>query len=320
MEIYKNVMGYLSRFLPVEDWPDMKIVLEQAISKKPKDWLLPVKACESIGGKCDQAIPAVAAIACMQISIILIDDLLDDDPRGMFNQVGEAATANLAIAFHAAGLEAIAYSNAKLDIKLASLNSLNNMMLTTALGQHLDVQNPEDEAAYWRLVRTKSSPFFGTALYVGALLGGAQAGAADRIRELGCIYGEIIQLHDDLNDTMAIPANPDWTLGRSPLPILYAQIVEHPDKVHFRELRQAIPDPKALVEAQSILIRCGAISFAVDQILCRYQAARKILESIQLIHRTELEGLLEDVVDPVRKIFEFVEDASQSQTSLCSSA
>jgi len=177
------------------------------------------------------------------------------------------------------------------------------MMLKTALGQYMDIQNPEDEAAYWEVVRTKSSPFFGAALNVGALLGGAAPDIAARIERFGCLYGEMIQIHDDLNDTMAVPANPDWTLDRSPLPILYAQTVQYADREKFLELRRALPDPEALKEAQIILIRCGAISYAVHQLILKHKLARELLKKTSSIDITGLEKLLDDVIQPVMKMF-----------------
>jgi geranylgeranyl pyrophosphate synthase len=140
-------------------------------------------------------------------------------------------------------------------------------------------------------------------LHVGALLGGASPEIAAQIEHFGHLYGEMIQIHDDLNDTMAVPANPDWTLGRSPLPILYAQLVKHPEKERFLELRQAITDPDALHEAQNILIRCGAVSYSLDLLLRKYKTAQEILATTPLTHRKGLEGVLEDVINPVKKLF-----------------
>jgi geranylgeranyl pyrophosphate synthase len=126
------------------------------------------------------------------------------------------------------------------------------------------------------------------------------------MEQFGHLYGEMIQIHDDLNDTMAVPANPDWTLDRAPLPILFAQVVNHDDNARFLELRKTIPDPAALTEAQTILIRCGAVSYCIDQILRRHQAAQKILRAMSTHHKEELEDLLDGVVDPVRKLLEAI--------------
>jgi geranylgeranyl pyrophosphate synthase len=240
--------------------------------------------------------------------------LLDADPRGEHQTLGAPAAANLAAAFQAAALEVISQEGKGCNptVKLACWHSLNQMMLTTAFGQYLDVQNPADEAAYWRVVETKSAPFYGAALQIGALAGGASLDIAERLQQLGCLYGEIIQLHDDLNDAMAAPANPDWTLGRSSLPMLFAQSVEHSEQGRFLELRrvlQSMPDPEALAEAQRILIRCGAISYSIYELTRRHQAAQEILNGLKVSQRTGLELLFEDALEPVKKLFATIEVA-----------
>jgi geranylgeranyl pyrophosphate synthase len=303
MDTYEAALDFLMSLPIVQDWSEIQVILKKACGKRPRDWLLPLLACKAVGGSIGQAVPAAAAIACLQISIILVDDLLDADPRGEHHRVGTPATVNLAIAFHAIALDAIARSNAKRAIKLAVLCRLNQMMLTTAFGQHKDVQGPKDEEDYWRIVRTKSSPFFGSALYVGSLMGGITTDKAFQIEQFGNLYGEMIQIHDDLNDTMAAPANPDWRLDRSSLPILFAQVVEHAGKERFLELRQTISDPVALTEAQTILIRCGAVSYCIDQLLRRHQAAQKILDVVSLPRSEGLKDLLNGVVEPVRNLF-----------------
>ncbi|MGH2544935.1 MAG: polyprenyl synthetase family protein [Ardenticatenaceae bacterium] len=304
MDFYSRIVELLADSAPLDEWPEMRSILRRAAGSRPRDWQLPVLAAEAVGGTPRQALPAAAAAACLQISIILIDDLLDDDPRGEYRRMGAAAAANLASAFQAAGLEVLARSPAQPDAILMALQSLDQMLLTTAFGQHQDAQNPADEEDYWRLVENKSSPFYGAVLHVGALLGGATIEIAGQIEKLGRLYGAMIQIHDDLNDTMALPAGPDWILGRSPLPILFAQSVAHPERERFIELRRLVADPAALAEAQMILIRCGAISYCVDRLLRRYLAARDLLASISLAQRAGLETLLETQVTPVRKLFQ----------------
>jgi geranylgeranyl diphosphate synthase type I len=305
MDKYEAVLNLLSNLIVDLSWEELNSALKRFASRRPVDWKLPFISCEAVGGKPEQAVPGAAAIACLQISIILVDDMLDADPRGEYHGIGMAAAANLGVAFQAVGLDAVNHSKAALSIILTASRALNRMIMTTAYGQHLDTQNPGDEAAYWHLVQTKSSPFFGAALYVGALLGGAEAEVAEKIKSLGRIYGEIIQIHDDLQDTMAVPANPDWTLGRSPLPILYAQIVDHPEKERFSQLRWDITDPVALAEAQNILVRCGAVSYSMDQILGRYRKAQKILETTSVYRKEGLQALLDGVIEPVKKLFVF---------------
>jgi len=305
-DLFSTLEERLIDIPPADSWPEMLTLFRTASTKKTHHWRLPAIAYEAVGGDANQAILAVLAIACSHISILLVDDMLDADPRGEYHRIGEGAAVNLASGFQAVGLAAIARGISEPEARLTALCSLNQMALTTALGQHMDVQNPQDVDAYWEIVRTKSSPFFGVALQVGALAGGAPLDTAAQIEQFGRLYGEMVQIHDDLSDAMAAPANADWMLGRASLPILFAQVVDHPDRERFIALREAIPDSDALAEAQTILIRCGAVSYCIDQLLCRVQAAREILANTSFVRpatESRLEGLLAGVVEPVKNLF-----------------
>jgi geranylgeranyl pyrophosphate synthase len=303
VDIFVQTLGVLCASPTVRAWPEMQALLERAAAHRPRSWTLPVLACEAVGGMAEQAVPASAALACLHTSIMLIDDLLDADPRGEHHRLGAPAVANLAAAFQAVSMNTLAQSRAEPAATLLALRSLTLAALTTSLGQHLDTQNPADEAGYWRVVEAKSAPFFGAALQVGALLGGASLETAEQLRGFGQLYGEMIQIHDDLNDALAVPASPEWTLGRPSLPILFAQVVDHPERDRFLALRRAIPDSDALAEAQSILIRCGAISYGAHALLSRYRTAREVLGLMPLVNRSGLEALLESQVRPVRELF-----------------
>jgi geranylgeranyl pyrophosphate synthase len=143
-------------------------------------------------------------------------------------------------------------------------------------------------------------------LQLGALFGEAPFELAEKIKQIGGLYGEMIQIHDDLNDTMAVPANPDWVQGRAPLPILFAKLVDHPERSRFLELCGEVTDENALREAQEILIRCGAVSYCVDQLLRRHQSARDILQGTELARPELIECLLEEVIAPVWKLFDAI--------------
>ena len=303
MDSYQLIVEHWDALNLHSEWSEAHGVLERIAIKEPRDWRLPVLACEAVGGSPDESTPAIAAIAFAQIAIILIDDMLDGDPRGEHHKIGLPAAANLAAAFQCAALDSLACAELDPTIKTTAMGSLNRMLHITAYGQYLDTQNILDEAAYWHVVKNKSAPFFGTALYLGALCGGASLEVAQRITRFGQLYGEMIQIHDDLNDSLAIPANPDWKLGRASLPILFAQTVEHPQRERFWELRQAIADPEALIEAQTILLRSGAISYGIHHLLERHQEGYDLLRMMTLQHKESLESLLEEQVEPIRQLF-----------------
>jgi geranylgeranyl pyrophosphate synthase len=314
MEIYQQITNYINAFQGFSAWPELQMIFNTAASGKPKHWMIPGLACEALGGGIEQAIPGAAAIACLHVSIILIDDMLDEDPRGEHNLFGLPATANMAVAFQSLGLEAIYRSELAPDVKMAALGSLNNMIRRTSFGQYLDTTLTSiDESTYWKIVQSKSSPFFGAALQVGGFCGGASIEVGEQLNRLGGLYGECIQIHDDLNDSLAIPANPDWTGNRAPLPILFAQVVNHPDRDRFLALRREIDDPKKLTEAQAILVRCGAVSYCLDVILAKQKEALSLLNAIPLSNKGILEELFDGLVLPVRRLLNSI-NPNQSQS------
>lgn len=302
MNTHQQVVEFFSSMSLGSGWQEMQTLFRHAASQNPAHWLLPLRACEAVGGNAELALPSVAAVACAHISILLVDDMLDADPRGEYHQIGAPAASNLACAFQAAALTALAQGIQEPASQLQALIRFNEMFLSTAFGQFMDVQALSDEDVYWQVAQTKSSPFFGAALQVGALSGGASLEVAERLNVLGCVYGEMIQVHDDLHDSMEVPANPDWVQRRYPLPILFAALVRHPQQARFLELTHCIAKPGALQEAQEILIKCGAVSYCVDQILKRYQAAQAILNNLPLVNRVPIASLVESVFIPVQNL------------------
>jgi geranylgeranyl pyrophosphate synthase len=160
------------------------------------------------------------------------------------------------------------------------------MLLKTTLGQHWDAQNPCDEESYWRVTRTKSSPYFGTSFFVGAFMSGSPETVATQLGEVGELYGEMIQINDDLNDVLETPANADWLQGRYPLPILFATLVP-----------------------------CGAMSYGIDQLLQRFERVDILLRQIPLADRSWIQELIEGIVAPVQRLLAQVNEGGVTRQS-----
>lgn len=302
MSIHQHAVDYIKDAPIFEQWPEMFQLYKQVAETEPYGWILSTAACYALGGTQEQVLPVVAAYGCLQNAILLIDDLLDEDPRGMHHQYGVGVAANMASAFQALSLQLIFESAYAPVVKSEIIRSLNEMMARLAVGQYWDVKNPGTEEGYWQVVSMKSSPYSAAALEVGALAGGASVEMTRKLKEFGELYGEFMQLNDDLKDVMAVPASTDWSLGRYPLPILFAEKVAHPDRQRFIELRDRVDDPAVLREAQTILIRCGAISYGIEQLLIRYKKSRQVLEGLDLPKTNELKILLEKTVSASRRV------------------
>ena len=258
MTLHEQAIQFIREKNIFIDWPELIDLYVNMANLEPYGWVLGSAACQAVGGRDEQVVPVVAAYGCLQIAIILIDDLLDEDPRGLHHHYGIGQSANRASAYQAAGLRAIMQSEYDEFTKSQIIYRLNEMLGLLAYGQDLDVLNPMTEDGYWEVVRYKSSPYSSAALEAGALAGGADLALVNKIKQIGILYGEFMQIHDDLKDTFVVPANVDWRQGRYPLPLLFAELVDHPDRDLLRTLRSQVDDEEKLIRAQEILVRCGA--------------------------------------------------------------
>jgi geranylgeranyl pyrophosphate synthase len=273
--------------------PELYTVFERAKEQPQSDWRLPLVACEAVGGEPEQAMPLAAAVACLMISILLVDDILDDDPRGEHLRRGTGQAANLALAFEAAAFRLVAQAPVSPARQMAITGSLAHLGLQSAAGQVLDIQNLSGEENYWKVIRTKSTPFYGSALEVGAIAGGATPELARQMYELGVQIGEILQIEDDFTDAFETPANADWLQGRNNLLILYARTADHEQKDRFVEILGQAADPAVLKEAQQILFSSGAVSYVVYLLVKRYQLVREVAGTIPLANPKPLVTILD---------------------------
>ncbi len=174
---------------PIDAWPQALEFVGRAVDGESSVWKYPVAACRAVGGTEEAALPAAAAVFCSVASIRLVDDILDEDPRGDHRVVGAGPVANLALAFQAAGHLLLDDPEIPLEIRPALQASFARMSLATCFGQALDAREIRSEEEYWRVVEGKTPPLFGEALRMGALLGGAPAETAEGLSRLGRILG-----------------------------------------------------------------------------------------------------------------------------------
>lgn len=306
--------------LPAE-WPELGNVWLEITSRERHDWELVAVACtavsagsrQAVGGGWLEAVPAMTAIGLMQQAIILADDLLDDDPRGIHRERGPGYAANMALAFQGASTAVWQRANLPLAVKLRGMNILARCVLDTAVGQWLDTTvTPGSEPDYWRVVRAKSTPFYGAALALGAVVASASASASAgsatdvstspaaepvevALRGWGILLGEAIQVKDDLADAFAVPAAPDWYGGHNLL-ILYATLVG--DAAFARAYPQVRRgDPDALEAAQQALVDCGAVNYVQQWLVRRREEMLPALDAMPLVYPDGLRAVLTAVTD-----------------------
>jgi len=287
----------------ISSWPELTALVERPIPiSGVSAWDYPMIGCDAAGGATELALPASAAIVCALFSIRLVDDLLDEEPQGQYGRIGPGRAANMALALQAAGHRLLETSAAPDRIRTAAHDRLSRMCLLTAHGQDLDSREALTEADYWRSAEAKSCPMFATGLALGALFGGANDSMIDGLSRIGSLMGKLIQIGDDMFDSMATPARADWLRPRNNLAILFALEVEHPGRERLLELIPQNSDPSRLKEAQELLLRCGAISFCVFKFVETARAAQSFIETLPLPNRSPVERLLAVNVEPARRI------------------
>ncbi|HEX3129244.1 MAG TPA: polyprenyl synthetase family protein, partial [Thermoanaerobaculia bacterium] len=267
----------------VAAWPQMLQLMERAMHRDLISvWDHPSAACRAVGGDAEAALPGAAAIFCSLIGIHLVDDMLDNDPKGDYHLMGTGKVANLALAFQAAGHLLLHGADASPRVRAELQASFARMSIGTSYGQDLDTRDLRTEDEYWQTVKAKTPPLFGAAFRIGALLGGATEPVADGLEVVGGLLGCFTQVSDDLSDSLHSPASADWLRRGNNLPILYAMTAEHPARETFLELSARADNPEALAEAQKILLKSGAVSYCTFKMMEIAQEARTVLSRLPL--------------------------------------
>lgn len=305
---YDKVVEIIRSIPEVASWSDFDRLLGRpAPSGIKPSWEYVCHAGGAFGSAWQTGFPGAAAILCLHYSIHLVDDVLDEDPKGLHLSLGLGPTFNLATAFQAAAGVCLSRSNASAAALSMMHSQLHETVIGTGFGQHLDTLDPAGEEEYWRVVGLKTPPLFRCALFLGAVLAGAGEQMARQVSDLGVFLGEIAQINDDLGDALARPATTDWQRSHGSLPILYARLADHPERDRFRDLASRVranpEDSYALEEAQEVLVRSGAVSYCAFRLVKSYRGGIEQLNRLGLPRAESLLELFDYQTRPLRRLF-----------------
>jgi len=304
---FESIKQRVRAVAEVSAWPQMLRLMERVVHRESLSvWDYPSAACVAVGGEAADALPGAAAVFCSLISIHLVDDILDEDPKGDYHRLGTGRAANLGLAFQAAGHLVLDDPGIHPSVRSALHAAFARMSIATAFGQDMDSCELRSEEEYWRTVGTKTPPLFGAAFRMGALLGGAPEPTADALDAFGGILGRFVQVSDDLSDALETPAKADWGRRSNNLPILYAMTADHPEREQFLDLSLRSAEPEALAAAQQILMRSGAVSYCVFKMVEIADEARKVLAGIALRDSEPVERIFTAHLRPLHKMLESV--------------
>ncbi len=276
-----ELLRWLNLLPQSELWPAISSLQQRLVGPRG-DWDLPGLSYAAISGASATEDDGWLPLALLQLSIVLVDDILDQEIDSQLQPYGAGVVANTALAIQALAFQALEQMPLAPEIYRAVSHCLTSMCVQTAYGQQLDVANLVGEENYWRLIRAKSAPFYRASLEVGALIAGADAALTEGVGEFGALLGEVVQILDDQMDALKQPANADWLEGRNNLLIMYALTSDYPEKERFLALRAQVADREALTEAQLILGHCGAVSYALYERVTRLRAMKQLAQNLPL--------------------------------------
>lgn len=298
----KDILALLENLPDLQIWPEIHQIFPDPDAPMRTDWMLPLYSIRALGGNESDAVPLATALACVQMSIILVDDILDDDPRGYHLGMGSGRAANLALALQAAAHLTLKFGSIVPERLPAIADCLQAMAFATAAGQEMDVGTISGEDDYWHLVKAKSTPFYASAFELGAIAAGASSQQCTAISEIGMLFGEIIQLLDDLVDAFEAPAKPDWIRQNNNLVILFSKTANHAERDEFIELLNEIHEPDKLGEAQEICIRSGSVSYCIYQIVSRIDQVKERLNQSNVPIPDPILGLFREQLLPLEHL------------------
>lgn len=252
--------------------------------------LLPVLVTEVLGGDPDKAIPLGAACEMLHNATLVHDDLQDGDlvRRGrmtVWNRYGIPQAINLG--------DAMFYWSVllcqRLDVPAARRESLSRRLLVDTL-QVIDGQEREfalmsdegaDLAGYFRMVEGKTSGLFALPMAGAAELAEAEPSLVDGLAESARHMGVLFQIQDDTLDLYGDKGREivgsDVAEGKRSALVMHS-VEQLPETERQRLLAILDTDRKAtspdmIREALALMEQAGALTFALDEIARRKNAA-----------------------------------------------
>ncbi|NOH01143.1 MAG: hypothetical protein HND47_03790 [Chloroflexi bacterium] len=193
MDIYTRIVDEFSRIPHVKEWEEVQALFRRVAAGKPRHWSAAFARLRSGGRGSGTGGPGgpVGGVSC-HIGIVPGGRHAGRRPARRTPEGGRRRGGEHGVCASIGGGGGGCPLQPGTGGELAAMESVNRMFLATTIGQHWDVNSiVQDEDSYWKIARAKSSPFFGAAFQIGAWMGGASAETADRVAELGKLYGEM---------------------------------------------------------------------------------------------------------------------------------
>ena len=212
-------------------------------------------ACEAVGGRREQAMPAAAALELIHNFSLIHDDIQDGDETRHHRKtlwaiwgIPKALVAGNVLRIIADGaLDGMQTTGVPPRRTLAVANLLTQTYLEMIEGQYLDIsfegQSEVGLQQYLDMIARKTGALIRSSLAIGALVGSPQAAAAESFRASGRALGFIFQVRDDIlgiwgdEESTGKPVGADIRRKKNSFPAVYAMDkAQGGDKRHLLEI------------------------------------------------------------------------------------
>ncbi|HEX7828336.1 MAG TPA: polyprenyl synthetase family protein [Thermoanaerobaculia bacterium] len=263
------------------------LMRERVLRRPPTVFFDYARDAASAFGNANAASAMHAPLAAAIEAIKIIDDIQDDEPQCLASEIGVDAALHVAMDALAWCLELT--SELPLDDAAwrAAAVAIGRGLHETAAGQLLETTLDGGFDEFWSVVDHKTPPLVATALELGALAAGATPDQAAALTRLAIPFGRLLQIGDDCHDALGPDAS-DW---RNPeLNLLMRFSLAGPSGDALAVL---LEDPSTLRDAQVLLLRDGALGYAIHAQIATLDALREIIDDLALPNPAPFEAMLE---------------------------
>src|SRR6266508_1306856 len=239
---------------------------------------LSLLACESLGGKADQARGAAAAVELIHNFSLVHDDIQDGSPlrrsrATVWHLWGAGQGINVGdLIFALAQVGLVRLSPPEPEAVSCAIELLNRTCITLVEGQYLDLAMADVTqctlADYFAMIERKTGALISLSAQLGALFAGAPQPSQDAFARFGDALGLAFQLQDDVlgvwgdEQETGKPADSDIRARKKALPAVLALARAEPPAERVRAIYGA---PQPMTDDQVAEVRGLFDELAVRQ-------------------------------------------------------
>lgn len=254
--------------------------------------MLCLLACQAVGGRWEQALPAAAAVELVHNFSLIHDDIQDASPErrhrpAVWRLWGEAQAINAGDSMHAlARLAILSLKDRGVSPEkvLEAAHLIDQACLRLCEGQYMDIAFEHtldiELDAYLDMVSRKTAALFECSLELGALIGSDDRAVSSDLARFGKNLGMAFQIRDDILGIWGDQESTGKSTGdirqkKKTLPVIYGfRKASGRDKEELQRVyHEPDPQPEDIRVVEGLLAGLGAREYAMRVAQQYYRAA-----------------------------------------------